>query len=55
MALFNITSAKNPAIGNRNRFHMVSNENMTVDTIDNTELTISQLEITEEQWLGNEI
>ena len=50
MAMFNVTNARvdNSAATNRN--FMTSNENIHIDTL---QLKISELQITEQEWLGN--
>ena len=53
MALFNVTSG--PFVSGLTYEHRVSNVNMTVDTTGNNQLRISEENITEGQWLGNDI
>ena len=52
--LFNVTTG--PAVAQIGDYDFkVSNVNMDISTTGNGQLAISQLQITEEQWLGNEI
>lgn len=50
MALFNVTSNKTAGTTSPVRDFKASNNNIHIDTL---YLTISELQITEQEWLGN--